>query len=123
MGVQFLLNFSHIIIATVNIPANTTWTQNGVTIAGGHGEDDATNQLNWSHGLFVIDHDQTVVIVDRSNHRIIQWKNGDTTNGQVVAGGKGEGNGLHQLDRPTGVLINKEADSLIICDAEISLRL
>ncbi|CAF3332309.1 unnamed protein product [Rotaria socialis] len=107
----------------INITANATWTQNGVTIAGGHGEDDATNQLNWSHGLFVIDHDQTVVIVDRSNHRIIQWKNGDTTNGQVVAGGKGEGNGLHQLDRPTGVLINKEADSLIICDAEISLRL
>ncbi|CAF4727962.1 unnamed protein product, partial [Rotaria socialis] len=27
----------------------------------------------------------------------MQWKNGDTTNGQVVAGGKGRGNGLHQL--------------------------
>ncbi|CAF4719739.1 unnamed protein product [Rotaria socialis] len=46
----------------------------------------------------------------------MQWKNGDTTNGQVVAGGKGQGNGLHQLNRPTDVLIDKEADSLIICD-------
>ncbi|CAF5215909.1 unnamed protein product, partial [Rotaria magnacalcarata] len=44
------------------------------------------------------------------------WKNGDTTNGQVVAGGKGQGNGLHQLKWPIDVLIDKETDSLIICD-------
>ncbi|CAF5165940.1 unnamed protein product, partial [Rotaria magnacalcarata] len=43
---------------------------------------------------------------------------GDTTNGQVVAGGKGAGNGLNQLNGPTDVLIDKETDSLIICDAE-----
>ncbi|CAF4845181.1 unnamed protein product, partial [Rotaria socialis] len=36
----------------------------------------------------------------------------------VVAGGKGAGNGLHQLNRPTDVLIDKETDSLIICDRE-----
>ncbi|CAF3395698.1 unnamed protein product [Rotaria socialis] len=46
----------------------------------------------------------------------MQWKNGDTTNGQVVAGGKGEGNGLHQLNGPTDVLTDKETDSLIVCD-------
>ncbi|CAM4969330.1 unnamed protein product, partial [Rotaria socialis] len=84
-----------------NIPANATWAQNGVTIAGDHGLGSATNQLNEPFGLFV-DDDQT--------------KNGDTKNGQVVAGSKGQGNGLHQLDRPTDVLIDKEADSLIICD-------
>ncbi|CAF5033599.1 unnamed protein product, partial [Rotaria socialis] len=39
-------------------------------------------------------------------------------NGQVVAGGNGKGNGLHQLSGPTDVLIDKETDSLIICDAE-----
>ncbi|CAF2057806.1 unnamed protein product [Rotaria magnacalcarata] len=48
----------------------------------------------------------------------MQWKNGDTTNGQVVAGGKGQGNGLHQLSYPTDVLIDKETDSLIICDRD-----
>ncbi|CAF5061252.1 unnamed protein product, partial [Rotaria socialis] len=68
-------------------------------------------------GLFV-DDDQTVVIADCVNHRIIQWKSGDTTNGQVVAGGKGAGNGLHQLKCPVGVLIDKETDSLIICDRD-----
>ncbi|CAF4071988.1 unnamed protein product [Rotaria sordida] len=38
------------------------------------------------------------------------------TNGQVVAGGNGQGNRLDQLNWPTDVLIDKETDSLIICD-------
>ncbi|CAF1639671.1 unnamed protein product [Rotaria magnacalcarata] len=101
----------------VKIPANATWTQNGVTVAGGHGQGDATNQLSAPWGLF-IDDDQTMVIADYLNHRIMQWKNGDTTNGQLFAGGNGAGNGLNQLDRPTDVLIDKETDSLIICDKE-----
>ncbi|CAM4985001.1 unnamed protein product [Rotaria socialis] len=93
----------------------TKWVQNGVTIAGGNGGGGATNQLSIPHGLFV-DDDQTVVIADYDNHRIVQWKSGDTTNGQVVAGGKGLGNGLNQLQYPTDVLIDKETNSLIICD-------
>ncbi|CAF2004094.1 unnamed protein product, partial [Rotaria magnacalcarata] len=95
---------------------NAKWSQNGVTVAGGNGVGGATNQLNWPEGLFV-DDDQTVVIADRYNHRIIQLKNDDTTNGQVVAGGKGQGRRLHQLNQPFDVLIDKETDSLIICDS------
>ncbi|CAF4320127.1 unnamed protein product, partial [Rotaria sordida] len=38
------------------------------------------------------------------------------TNGQVVAGANGEGIRLDQLYCPTDVLIDKETDSLIICD-------
>ncbi|CAF4987288.1 unnamed protein product [Rotaria magnacalcarata] len=99
----------------VNICANATWSQNGVTVAGGHGEGGATNQFFYPWGLFV-DDDQTVVIADFFNDRIVQWKNGNTTNGQVVAGGKGQGNRLNQLNRPRGVLVDKATDSLIICD-------
>ncbi|CAF1934370.1 unnamed protein product, partial [Rotaria magnacalcarata] len=98
-----------------NIPDNAKWAQNGVTVAGGNGKGGATNQLYCPFGLFV-DDDQTVVIAEYYNHRIMQWKNGHTTNGQVVAGGNGEGNGLHQLSQPSDVLIDKETDSLIICD-------
>ncbi|CAF3195167.1 unnamed protein product [Rotaria socialis] len=99
----------------VNIPADAKWSQNGVTIAGGNGVGGATNQLNYPFGLF-LDDDQTVVIADMWNHRIMQWKNGDTMNGQVFAGGNGAGKGLNQLYCPTDVLIDKETDSLIICD-------
>ncbi|CAF3786952.1 unnamed protein product [Rotaria sp. Silwood1] len=37
-------------------------------------------------------------------------------NGQVVAGGHNQGNRLDQLNDPANVLIDKETDSLIICD-------
>ncbi|CAF4203548.1 unnamed protein product, partial [Rotaria sordida] len=40
---------------------------------------------------------------------------GDTS-GQVVAGGNDQGNRLDQLNYPSDVLIDKETDSLIICD-------
>ncbi|CAF3502140.1 unnamed protein product [Rotaria socialis] len=101
----------------INIPANATWAQNGVTIAGGNGRGGASNQLYYPEGLFV-DDDQTVVIADFGYNRIMQWRSGDTTNGQAVAGGKGKENGLHQLNGPSDVLIDKETDSLIICDRE-----
>ncbi|CAF1106013.1 unnamed protein product, partial [Rotaria sordida] len=106
-------------IVIPNIAANERWKQNGVTVAGGHGKGSATNQLNEPFGLFV-DDDQTIVIADCWNHRIIQWKMGDT-NGQVVAGGHGQGDRLDQLYQPTDVLIDKETDSLIICDS-VNLR-
>ncbi|CAF4197770.1 unnamed protein product, partial [Rotaria sordida] len=38
------------------------------------------------------------------------------TNGQVVAGGNGYENRLDQLHYPTDMLIDKETNSLIICD-------
>ncbi|CAF4485619.1 unnamed protein product [Rotaria socialis] len=99
----------------INSPANATWAQQGVTIAGGHGAGSGTNQLSWPQGLFV-DDDQTVIITDFLNHRIIQWNKDDTTNGKVVAGGNGQGNRLNQLNQPTDVLIDRETGSLIICD-------
>ncbi|CAF3014465.1 unnamed protein product, partial [Rotaria sp. Silwood2] len=97
-----------------NIPANARWTQNGTTIAGDHETGSATHQLYGPSGLF-FDNDQTILIVDCCNNRIVQWKLGDTK-GQVVAGGHGPGNRSDQLNFPTDVLIDKATDSFIICD-------
>ncbi|CAF4982644.1 unnamed protein product [Rotaria magnacalcarata] len=72
----------------VNIPANAKWAQKGVTIAGGNRRGGATNQLNGPCGLFV-DDDQTVVITDFGNNRIIQWENGG--NQRVVRWSHGSG--------------------------------
>ncbi|CAF4960217.1 unnamed protein product, partial [Rotaria sp. Silwood1] len=104
-----------IISAIPNIPDNARWIQNGVTVAGGHEDGYTTDRLNSPWGLCVDDDDQTVVIADSWNHRIIQWKIGDR-NGRVVAGGNGPGKRLDQLNRPTDVLIDKETNSLIICE-------
>jgi len=56
-----------------------------------------------------------VYVADRSNHRIIKWKEG-ATSGEVVAGGNGQGDRNDQLNRPVNIIIDKETDSLIICD-------
>jgi sugar lactone lactonase YvrE len=63
-----------------------------------------------------VDDDQTIYVADQSNHRILEWKWG-ATSGQVVAGGNGQGNGAHQLSNPYDVIVDKERDSLIICDS------
>ena len=86
-----------------------------MTVTGGHGQGNRTNQLSSPCGLFV-DDDQTVYIADLRNHRIVSWKAGATT-GEVLAGGNGQGNRLDQLTGPTDVIVDREADSLIICDA------
>ncbi|CAF3423724.1 unnamed protein product [Rotaria sp. Silwood2] len=97
-----------------NIPVTARWTQYGVTVAGGNGDGGALNQFSGPVGLFV-DDDQSMVITDFYNHRIMQWKMGDK-NGRVVAGGNGLGNRLDQMNGPTDVLIDKETNSLIICE-------
>jgi sugar lactone lactonase YvrE len=45
----------------------------------------------------------------------MEWKSGATSE-EIVAGGNGRGNGDNQLSNPTDVTVDKEKDSLIICD-------
>ncbi|CAF1649533.1 unnamed protein product, partial [Adineta ricciae] len=95
-----------------NISANTKWIQNGVTVAGGHGNGNRLNQLNNPINMF-IDGNQTIYVADTYNHRVVEWKKCATT-GQIVAGGNGEGNQNDQLLVPTSVVVDEKTDSLII---------
>ena len=94
------------------VAATARWAQNGVTVAGGHGEGAVTHQLYYPRGLHV-DEEETVIVADYGNHRIMEWKRGDTS-GTVLAGGNGEGKRLDQLNRPTDVLVDRKNDSLTI---------
>ena len=86
-----------------------------MTVAGGNGKGNAINQLCWPHGLDIDDDNQSIVIADCGNDRIVEWKMG-ASDGKVIAGDRGEGNRLDQLDDPTDVLIDKETNSLFIAD-------
>ncbi|CAF3890770.1 unnamed protein product [Rotaria sp. Silwood1] len=96
----------------LDIPADAQWSQKGVIVAG-----HVTNQLFLPYGLFIDDDNQMIVIADHDNNCIMQWKM-DDPNGKVVAGGKGQGDQLDQLNGPTDVLIDRETDSLIISDSK-----
>ena len=95
------------------VAAKARWAQNGVTVAGGHDKGDGTNQCHSPHCLFVDDED-TVIVADWLNNRIVEWQRG-ATSGTVLASGNGDGNRPDQLSLPTDVIFDKETDSLIIC--------
>ena len=99
----------------LTLPTNARWSQNAVTLAGGNGDGNTINQLYWPYGLDIDDDNQSIVIADQWNHRIVEWKMG-VSNGKVIAGGQGQGNRLDQLYYPTDVLIDKETNSLFIAD-------
>jgi len=97
-----------------NIHQNISWDQNGFTVAGNNGVGNQTNQLSGPFSI-AIDDDQTIYVVDRENHRIMEWKFG-ATSGKIVAGTSGFGNETNQLNWPSSVIIDKERNNLIICD-------
>ncbi|CAF0987918.1 unnamed protein product [Adineta steineri] len=96
------------------IPSNARWKQDGMCVAGCDRKGRVTNQLQGPYNLFIVE-DETMVIVESENNRVIQWKIGDT-NGQVLAGGNETGNKLNQLNFPSDMVIDKWTDSLIICN-------
>ncbi|CAF2035287.1 unnamed protein product [Rotaria magnacalcarata] len=99
------------------ILVDEVWEEKGFTVAGGHEKGDAKNQLStpWSFCIDDEDDDQKLIIADQTNDRIIQCKRGNT-DGEVVAGGNGEGDRVDQLNKPSDVLIDKQSNSLLICD-------
>ncbi|CAF2835501.1 unnamed protein product [Rotaria sp. Silwood2] len=107
--------FSALLLPSANRNATAKWIQNAVCVAGGNGYGTGINQLTYPYGLFVDDANQIIYIADSSNHRIMEWKCGATT-GRVVAGGNGQGNRADQLNYPRDVIVDRERDSLIICD-------
>ena len=86
-------------------------------MAGGNGYGNAVNELKGPWRLDIDDDNQSIVIADWGNHRIVEWKIG-ASHGKVIVGGQGEGNRLDQLYYPTDVLIDKETNSLFIADRD-----
>ena len=107
-------HYFSILVHRPNLSINSRWTQNGVSVAGGHGKGNAFNQLALPVGLD-IDDEGVLLITDTNNHRMMRWTC-DERSGQVIAGGKGQGNRNDQLNEPVAVLVDRKTDSLIISE-------
>ena len=97
------------------VTATAGWAQNGIPVAGGHGPGEVTHQLHYPYDLQV-DEEETVIVAEWGNHRIVEWKRGEMSS-RVLAGGNGRGKRSDQLNQPTDVLVGRVTDSPIICDA------
>ena len=73
------------------------------------------HQLFYPRGICIDGDNDTIYIADSWNNRIVQLRIG-ASNGQVVAGGNGKGDGINQLDQPSDVIVDKINDFIIICD-------
>ncbi|CAF3792321.1 unnamed protein product, partial [Adineta steineri] len=91
------------------------WRLNFSIVAGGNGRGDGLEHINSPGGIYIDDEKQTIYIADTYSHRIVEWKFGGKI-GKIVAGGKGQGNEINQLNNPSDVTVDKKNDSLIICD-------
>ena len=119
---QNILNRYSFIVAGVTLfSSKTKWGQKGTTVAGGNGKGNKLNQITDFRNFFM-DDDQNILIADYNNHRIVEWKKG-AKSGQVVAGAHGAGNRNDQLNLPTDVIVDKQTNSLIICDGSTNRRI
>ncbi|CAF1393742.1 unnamed protein product [Adineta steineri] len=80
------------------------YNNEGIIVAGGHGEGDQLNQLNIP-GFIFVDEDQSVYVSDFKNHRVMKWRK-DAKEGTIVAGGNGYGGNLNQLSSPYGLVVD-----------------
>ena len=109
---------------SVTVASNTTcgtnWIPVGVLVAGDDKRGGQLHQLFQPNGLYV-DENQTILVADSFNHRIVEWELNATV-GRLVAGGNGQGNRTDQLTLPWVVIVDKETDTLIICDKTRLMR-
>ena len=87
----------------------------GTIVAGGNGQGNRLNQLNFPNFVF-IDDDHSLYVSDENNHRVMKWTSG-AKEGIVVAGGNGQGNENRQLCHPQGVLVD-EFGQIYVGDCE-----
>ncbi|CAF1370489.1 unnamed protein product [Adineta steineri] len=80
------------------------YNNEGIIVAGGNGQGNQLNQLNYPTFIFV-DEDQCVYVSDCFNHRVMKWKK-DAKEGRIVAGGNGKGENSNQLSSPEGVIVD-----------------
>ena len=77
----------------LTLPTNARWSLNGVTVAGGNGRGSAVNQIWCPHELDIDEDNQSIVVADFVNHRIVEWKMG-ASHRKVIADGQGLGSRL-----------------------------
>ena len=93
---------------------DTDWSDVGITLLKGYGPENVSYHLIDPHSLF-IDSNDTFYMTDVNEHRVIQYRLHDG-HFRIVAGGNGIGNRSDQLNYPSNAILDKDSNSLIVCD-------
>ncbi|MDI9358682.1 MAG: NHL repeat-containing protein [Phycisphaerales bacterium] len=101
----------------LKFPSNSTTATDGIIVAGGNGAGSALNQLTDPVSVFVTV-DGTIFILDQDSKgvsRVLKFPSNtsETTNGTIVAGGNGAGNGLNQLYDATSLFVDNNGNIFV----------
>ena len=94
---------------------DSMWTKYAITVAGSRSARTASNQLNYPYAIEIDDDEETLFVADYDNDRIIAWEK-DATNGELVAGGKGQGTRSDQLNGSAALVVDRQTGGLIISE-------
>ncbi|CAF1494387.1 unnamed protein product [Adineta ricciae] len=90
------------------------WNEIGVTVAGGNGGGNQSNQLYFPSKC-LIDRDKSILITDLGNNRIVKWKY-DANDGEIMVIRHETGDQIEQLSGPRDIIADKQNNSFIICE-------
>ncbi|CAF3297867.1 unnamed protein product [Rotaria sp. Silwood2] len=102
-------------ISLPDIPLNAVWRSNAHTVVGDCHSGSTVDRLRSPQGI-TISENQSLLIADSSNHRIMKY-NLRTGVIQRIAGKNMEGYGPDLLAKPSNVICHPQTKSFIICDS------
>jgi len=87
----------------------------GKVSAGGHGKGSKLTHLHFPVDIAIDSHHHdSLVIVDRENHRVVDWAAGATEGTLLVGSDKSKsGDSLHDLKKPNGVTIDSHGHIIV----------
>jgi sugar lactone lactonase YvrE len=93
------------------------WVQGakeGICVAGGQDFGEDLTHL-WSPSGIIVDKQGTMYIADSQNHRVVRWvKDKEAYEGELIAGGEGQGEKAYQFDEPKSLYIDKLGDLYVV---------
>ena len=90
---------------------------NGTTVAGGHGQGSAMDQLNQPYDLWISNKTGAIYIADSNNHRIQRWQRGASTGVTIAGDPLGlSGSNATLLKFPYRIAINADETFLYVSD-------
>ncbi|CAF2982733.1 unnamed protein product, partial [Rotaria sp. Silwood2] len=103
--------------STTSITVDIKWIQNGTTIVEEQEFGETLDKFGKLEGFYVDYDDQMIYICDSWFKRVVKWKYYSKI-GELTVGDNGNGNQSDQLNHPIDLIIDKDNDSLIICDRD-----
>lgn len=88
----------------------------GEVVAGGRGKGSGLHQLNYPRGIAYDEYTGAILVSDTLNHRVMRWFAGDSK-GEVIAGGRGQGCRVDQLNKPVGLALDAGNARLLVADS------